>query len=219
MTKQLFLAFLFSLTSIALSPAYLAASDSESFVAHQPDFDSFERYLSQKIATSSQNPTPVVATEQNWAATITEPILPRLASAPVVAAPAAGQQTITYTITKSISSITEYNNIGVNPSYSDIYRFNRLIFAHNSANLLGSLASLTPGQTINIAENGQGRAFRVAAVEQVENTPDGLAGDREYINKLAFRAKGHSYALLTCAGTMYGNGNASHRLIVYVDAV
>ena len=135
---------------------------------------------------------------------------------PVVPAPVVQN----YAVSIYIGSASEFNNTANSLSYSNIYKFRKMVYGHNTANLLGSLAYRYPGEIISITEGGVTTNYRVAAVVTYAKTADGfLEGDKRLMKNIATTALGHDVALLTCAGTPYGNGDASHRLVVYADAV
>ena len=135
---------------------------------------------------------------------------------PVAAAPVVQN----YAVSIHIGSASEFNNTANSLSYSSIYKFRKMVYGHNTANLLGSLAYRYPGEIISITEGGVTTNYRVAAVVTYAKTADGfLEGDKRLMKNIATTALGHDVALLTCAGTPYGNGDASHRLVVYADAV
>lgn len=138
-------------------------------------------------------------------------------AANLTAAPSASEAT--YTITMVMRSAAEYEATSQNLSYADIYRFQKLVYAHNSANLFGGLSALAPGQTFSLSESGITRQYRVAAQAVYANTPTGLDGDPELMGEVAYEALGHSVALMTCAGIPYGNGNSTARLVVYGDEI
>ena len=95
-----------------------------------------------------------------------------------------------------------------------------MIYGHNSAGLLGSLFYRYPGETITVTEGGVTSNYVVSAVATYAKTPDGrLEGDPGLMSSIANTAMGHDLALFTCAGTNYGNGDASHRLVVYADRI
>ena len=53
-----------------------------------------------------------------------------------------------------------------------------------------------------------------------QKTADGnLEGDPKLMGNIASTALGYDVALLTCAGTPYGNGDASHRLVVFANRI
>ena len=125
-----------------------------------------------------------------------------------------------YTVTKYIGTKAEFNATAASLSYSDIYKFGKMIYGHNSWALLGNLAERYAGEIITITEGGVVSNYRVAESVLYAKTPDGrLEGDPGLMSSIARTAMGHDVALFTCAGTSYGNGDASHRLVVYADRV
>ena len=113
--------------------------------------------------------------------------------------------------------VTSYNDtIVVNPSYSDIYQTGKLIYAHNSADLLYNLNYLYEGDVFMI----NGNMYRVAERKVYEKTDDySLDGSRSVMKKLKNTAYGHTFALMTCSGRALGNGDATHRLVIFADAI
>lgn len=90
----------------------------------------------------------------------------------------------------------------------------RLLYGHNYAGVFGVLPSLTEGTPISVTLNGQTSTYTIArkfTVEKsiVQNYMIAIANAR-------FEGVQYSYALMTCAGTSYGNGDASHRTIVFI---
>ena len=135
----------------------------------------------------------------------------------VPAAPAAGYvaaapQVANYTVT------TYSGDIMVNPA--GIVKTGSLIYGHNSWDLMGSLANRYTGEVFTITEGGVARNYRVAAIVMYEKTADGyLNGDPFLMGDLVYGAMGHSVAMMTCAGQMLGGGDATHRLVVFADAM
>ena len=133
------------------------------------------------------------------------------------AAPAAGYVTATpqaanYTVTGYSGGI-EVNPVG-------IMKTGNLIYGHNSSGILGSLAYRYVGEVFTITEGGVARNYQVAAIAMYEKTADGyLNGDPYLMGDLVYGAMGHSVAMMTCAGQMLGNGDATHRLVVFADAI
>lgn len=130
-----------------------------------------------------------------------------------------------YTITK----ITD--NLVASPTYKDIYRTNRLVYAHNSNNLFGNLRLLKVGSTVNLTENGITTSYRVSGIGHFTKVPytnaKGVRGENlvecytGYSNcgtdvqmgMLVNRAKGHKLAMMTCDG----GAGTPNRLIIYLD--
>ena len=196
MGKALFL-LICSVISVVVSPAVLTAADNVSLTGVS-DAKAVETVVETE-------PEPVVAKA---------PAAGRATYAPVVPA------VPNYTVTNYVGSVTEYLATYTNLSYSAIYKYGKMIYGHNSYNLLGSLRSRAVGEVITITEGGVARDYRVAAVAMYEKTADGnLNGNPGLMTQIATSAMGHDLVLFTCAGTAYGNGDASHRLAVYVDAI
>ena len=125
-----------------------------------------------------------------------------------------------YTVTTYVGSRAEFNATAASLSYGDLYKYGKMIYGHNSAGLLGSLFYRYVGETITVTEGGVTSNYVVSAIATYAKTPDGrLEGDPSLMSGIANAAMGHDLALFTCAGTSYGNGDASHRLVVYVDRV
>ena len=124
-----------------------------------------------------------------------------------------------YTVNIPIGTVSEYNSTAFSLG-SSIYKFRKMIYGHNSAGVLGSLAYRYPGEMITITENGVTSNYQVATMVTYQKTADGnLNGDPSIMANIANTAMGYDVALLTCAGTPYGNGDASHRLVVYANRV
>ncbi|MBR2994129.1 hypothetical protein IKF43_01915 [Candidatus Saccharibacteria bacterium] len=196
MAKRLFLLLFSSFIGIFGSPEFLTASDS--FVASTPEFNAVETIVEPE-PEPAQEVAPVVI---NY-------------TAPAAGYQPAAPQTKNYTVT-----IFTDKMIAENLSYNDIYKFRKLVYGHNSGNLLGNLGSLAVGEVFTIAEGGVAKSYRVADKVTYRKTADGnLENDSSLMRKIAYSAMGHSVALMTCAGQPLGGGDATHRLVVYADAI
>lgn len=204
MAKSLFL-FILAIATVIVNPTFLTATD-DVLVGGVSDARAVETV-----------PLPEPEPESETAATATNyAVNAPAAGAAVVSAPV----TPNYTVTNYVGSKREYMDSYANLSYSAIYKYNKMIYGHNTYNLLGSLAQRTVGEIITITEGGVATSYRVAAsVYYEKGVDDNLNGDPKLMGTIANTAMGHDLALFTCAGTNYGNGDASHRLVVYVDAV
>lgn len=105
------------------------------------------------------------------------------------------------TLTDSGASVALYNG--------------KFLYGHNTANVFGILPSLPEGTPITITLNGQSTTYtiakRILSVEKsaVQSSMSAIANARH-------NGVQYAYSLMTCAGTSYGNGDASHRTIVYI---
>lgn len=99
-------------------------------------------------------------------------------------------------------------------------------YGHNSGAVFGGLAGLGIGNIFSITLNGITTNYQIANIAIYEkNTSTGqlqLNGAGNYMLSVA-RAQhnGIQYgiSIMTCAGTSYGNGDASHRLVIFANAV
>lgn len=129
-----------------------------------------------------------------------------------------------YTITKVTDDLIAM------PSYRDIYRTGRLVYAHNTDDLFGHLKSLRKGSSITLTENGVTTTYTVSDIGYFSKVPytnpQGQTGenlakcDASYNNcsgifmgTLVSNAMGHKLALMTCDG---GSGTL-RRLMIFVD--
>lgn len=195
MAKCLFLLLISSLIEVALGANFLSATDT--ITTKSPGFDAVETVLEPEIvennATEVSNEPIVIATDQEYVA------------------PAPRNFTVTV-VTGDI--------MGDGLSYFDIYRTGKFIYAHNSSNLFGSLGSLNYGDVFTITEAGVTRSYRVMDKVVYEKAANGyLNGSRAVTKAVEYEANGYDISMMTCWGTMYGNGDASHRLVLFANAV
>lgn len=199
MGKRLFLLLFGLVLGVILSPKFLAATDS--FVVGQPEFHAVETKEIIKEPEAQAVTQPLIAsTTENEV----EPL-----------APAPAPQMINYRV-----SVFSGEMVAHNLSYSDIYKTGRLVYGHNTANLLGNLGSLGLGGTFLVTEGGVATTYRVENVALYQKTADGfLDGKKNLMGQIMRTALGYDVALMTCAGQSYGNGDASHRLVVFANKV
>ena len=214
MTKQVFLVLVAAAASVGLNSAILTASDD--FSVKLPDFGHHKVLSEATEVPETAEAEPDLAAEAGLIGVGTgAQIFANTPSTPVISAPAP----LNYRVTTVVGSASEFISIHQNLSYSQIYRFEKLIYGHNTANLLGNLSTLTPGQIFTVTEGGTTTNYQVASVVYYQNTETGLNGDPALMTRIAYSALGYDTALMTCAGTPYGNGNATQRLVVFANRV
>lgn len=126
---------------------------------------------------------------------------------------------INYTVTIHSDGIIEH------PSYRDIYKTGKLLYAHNSSDLFGNLKSLGIGSTFTVTDGGITKTYAVSdrVTFEKNNGLLQLNGTGNYMGRVTYNANygngGHSLALMTCAGTPLGGGDATHRLVIFADEV
>ena len=196
MVKKVCLLFISSLITILMSPSILTAADDVTVTSVN-----VARSV-ETVPLPEPEPEPVVMTRAPQAGVPKAPVIPN------------------YTVSAYVGSRDEYVASYANLSYSAIYKYNKMIYGHNTANLLGSLANRYVGETITITEGGVARNYRVSAKVYYNKTADGyLNGDPYLMNTIADSALGHDVAMMTCAGQMLGGGDATQRLVIYADAI
>ena len=206
MGKRLFLLLFSAFIGIFGSPEILMASD---------DFalSGLDNTGITETVPIVEEPAPEVVTESTPVVTNT---VSYAAPAPVYVAP----QTANYTVSFYVGSVEEYSSTVNNLRYDGIYKFRKMIYGHNTWNLLGNLTNRYIGERFTITEGGVVKTYEVADIQIYRKTEDGyLENNRRLMNNIANTALGHDVALLTCHGTSYGNGDASHRLVVFANAV
>ena len=127
----------------------------------------------------------------------------------------AAKPLVNYTVT-----IVTKNIVAENLSYSDIYRTGKFIYAHNTVRLLGNLKSLKKGDIFTITESGVVQKYQVMDGVVYEKADNGyLNGDIALTRDVERSANGYDRAIMTCYGTTYKNGDASHRLVLFANAI
>lgn len=102
----------------------------------------------------------------------------------------------------------------------------RFLYGHNTANVFGGLTSLGVGSTFSVTYGGATTNYRVTKVVIYEkNASTGrlqIDGAGNYMRPVAnAKSDGVQYdlSLMTCYGTSYGNGDASHRWVIFANAI
>lgn len=102
----------------------------------------------------------------------------------------------------------------------------RFYYGHNSSAVFGGLSGVGVGTTFSIASSGVTYNYRVAKrVVFEKNSGNGrlqLGGKGNYMKSVAAAKYGgvqYSISIMTCAGTSYGNGDASHRLVLFANRI
>lgn len=209
MAKRLFLLLIISLIGVVAAPDFLTADDH--FTAKSPEFNDV-----LTVEIQPEETTPEVVALATYSEPAVDHSAPVVYSEPVYVAP----QIVNYTVSYYIGSVAEYTDTAYNLRYDGLYKFRKMIYGHNSYNLLGNLSSRYVGETFTITEGGVARSYVVTGVQTYEKTSDGnLNWDAGLMSRIATSALGNDIALLTCAGVSFGNGDASHRLVVFANAI
>ncbi len=201
MAKRLFLLLFIGLEWVLFGFDFLSATDM--VVTKVSGYDAVETVLKPEPEPPlEQNTFEVLSIEP---APVYHYVAPIPAPAPVLK---------NYTVTSVTDQIVEY------PSYYDVYRTGKFLYAHNSSNLFGSIVNLDYGEIFTITESGIVRSYRVMDKAIFEKAPNGyLNGSLSTTREAEINAYGYDISMMTCFGTMYGNGDASHRFMIFANAI
>ena len=102
----------------------------------------------------------------------------------------------------------------------------RFYYGHNSASVFGGLVNYGVGSTFSINYGGVQHNYRVAKTVIYEKNAElgtlQLNGSGSYMKAVAkARSDNIQYdiSLMTCYGTSYANGGASHRLVIFANEI
>lgn len=208
MAKRLFLLLIICFIEVILTPSFLMA---DNFLTKSPGYTAVLTVPPEIVKNET-----FVKKPSNVAKNTSVAMTSRVATLVVQAAPAKASYTVSY----HIGTVEEFNAVANNLSYSGLYKFKKMIYGHNSSNLLKNLANRYVGEVITITDGGIARDYIVTSVQKYRKTSDmGLDGDPTLMSRIATSALGNDIALFTCAGTLYRNGDASHRLVIFANAI
>ncbi len=110
------------------------------------------------------------------------------------------------------------------------------IYGHNTANVFGGLYGLGIGDRFTVTLSGVTKTYQIVNTDLQTKTH--FEGETVHRSKLSgmtvmtrmkimkaitaygeYNGESYDYILMTCAGTSYGNGDASHRLILMANEV
>ena len=99
----------------------------------------------------------------------------------------------------------------------------KFLYGHNSWSVFGGLVNLGAGDTFTMEYNGNVINYQIRQVVIYEKN-DGrlqLNGSGSYmlsVSRAKYDGVEYDLSLMTCYGTSYGNGDASHRLVLFANA-
>lgn len=98
-----------------------------------------------------------------------------------------------------------------------VARYRQLIYGHNTANVFGGLRNLATGATFSINEKGKAKTYQIK--HTVTMTKARTADFMTAITYARFMGVRYDMALMTCAGEARPNRDATHRLVIFADAI
>lgn len=95
--------------------------------------------------------------------------------------------------------------------------YGKLLYGHNYSSVFGPIVNLPAGSTFSVKLNGTSKNYQIVKTITLEKSEV-----QNYMTALKngqYRGKTYSYILMTCAGQNLGDGDATHRTLVFADAV
>ena len=208
MGKRLFLLLICSLLGIVNAPDILTASDMA------PVAGLSNVGVVETVPLPEPEPEPVIVT-----AAVSRPQVTYTAPAvqPVEVAPANS-----ISIAGRVIPVVDVADTAVDAG-NHVNKYGaKFLYGHNTSAVFGNLTSVGVGNVFTVAYNGTSRNYQVQEVQIFEKTsPTQLSVDgRDY--RMSFIANGknrYDLVLMTCYGTMLGGGDATHRYVVFANAV
>ena len=213
MAKSLFLLLISGLMTLVWTPEILMADDFE--LKKQPEFNAVLTVEEPKIIEEPEIIEPVVAKP----AVVTSNAVsnPQPATQPVVQA--------TYVAPANNMSIVGKNLevVEVDSSAYDagsrVYKFRKMFYGHNSAAVFGGIDNASE---FSVTLNGVVHRYRVMerhTFEKHSATQLSLNGQVYSMAALVNNAWGYDVIIVTCAGQSLGNGDATHRLVLFANEI
>lgn len=209
MAKRLFLLLFVSLIGVISTPRILAATDTVN-LTRVSDARAVETV---PLPEPEPEPEPVLAkAPASGRATSVQ-------SEPVYTAPANNIAIAGRTIEIVDVSDTTVDAGGHVNKYGA-----KFLYGHNSAAVFGGIVNMGVGSTFSVTYGGVTTNYQVANVVIFEkNTDNGLLqlnGSGSFMNAVARAVHlgvHYDLSVMTCYGTSYGNGDASHRYVLFAN--
>ncbi|MBR2741918.1 hypothetical protein IKD98_04185 [Candidatus Saccharibacteria bacterium] len=211
MAKSLFLFTISALMTLLWTPEVLMADDFD--LKKLPDFDDVETVIEVKPVEVIEPVQPVVtqAVSTPRVETMTRPVAqPAVQTAPVYSN--------SFSINGRNLELVDVASPAVNAG-NHVNRYNKMFYGHNSA---GVFAGIGSAGEFSVTENGVTTRYRVMeqhTFEKYSATHLSLDGQVYSMASLANRAWGYDAIVVTCAGTSLGNGDATHRLMLFANKI
>lgn len=98
----------------------------------------------------------------------------------------------------------------------------KFLYGHNSPAVFGDLVYVGVGNVFMVSDGGVTNTYQVAEVQIFEKASETTLSSNGVTYRMSAVANGkgrYDMVLMTCYGTMYGNGDASHRLVLFANRV
>lgn len=200
MVKNVFLLLIASLMTIVMSPSVLTATDDVK-VTRVSDARAVET-----VPLPEPEPEPIVTKA------------PVAGYAPVYRAPAnnvvIGGRTLE--VIPVGSTLVDAGN--------HVNKYGSLLYGHNSYNVFGSVLGMGVGSTFTVTYGGVTTTYRVANAITFEKNGEllqlnGSGNFMDAVSRAVHMGAHYDISVMTCAGQSLGNGDATHRYVLFANAV
>ena len=214
MARKLFLLLFSVFIAMAGNPSVLGASDEPPVVGLNPTsiVETVPLPEPELEPVSSETPSAPMA-GANTAASVAQvnPVVQAAPAAPVIE---------NYTVTYQVASASEYNALAYNLSYSHIYKFRKMVYGHNSSNLLLSLSYKNEGDVITVTENGVTSRYQIVWKHEMlkisaNDLQDLYTGQTYAMKDISWALNTYDLALETCSGY----GDTPYRWVLFANKV
>lgn len=113
--------------------------------------------------------------------------------------------------------INSSNQLETPTSGAAVYN-TRFIYGHNSSDTFGFLKNLSVGTEFSVTLNGTTKRYKITKKDTLTREAFSNSSTRRQVYTASFGGS-FDLSIMTCAGTNYGNGDASHRLIIQASRV
>ena len=225
MAKRLFLLIISSFFGIINAPDILMASDSfvpsgisnvgiteTVAIVEEPEFEEIEEDKAEEEYVEPAYVAPVYVEPEYVAPEYVEPVYVAPSNSISIAGRTLEIVDVADTTVNSGDHVNKYGD--------------RFLYGHNTAGVFGGLVNLGTGSTFSVTYGGVTKNYVVAKIvifeKNVGNGKLQLSGEGSYMRSVAnAKSDGIQYdlSLMTCYGTSYGNGDASHRWVIFANAI
>ena len=210
MFKKALILFLSSFIGIVLTPGFLIASEDVTVTGLN------EANIVQTVIVEPEpTPQPVAA-----------PVRAHVATKTTSAAPVYTASANRINIAGRSIAVEYTNSTAVDAGNVVKFYNNKFLYGHNSGNVFGFLPSVGVGQTFSVTYNGVTTNYLVSGKYQYEKTSATTLGYNGVNIGMGHVANGfspdevrHNLVIMTCSGTSLGGGDATHRLVLFADAI
>ena len=219
MLKKILIILFSAFMGIIGNPEILMASDSV-VVTGLDNAGVVETIVPEVVEPENVKQSEVVVTKPETRATVTvAPARPVVAASSTPSVPANNIQIAGKTL-----EIVDVDSTLVD-SGNHVNKFgSKFLYGHNSSAVFRGLYNMVVGNTFKVTYGGVTKTYRVAKVVIFEKNGnllqiDGSGNYMMSVSKAKFQGTAHDLSIMTCYGTPYGNGDASHRLVIFADEI